>query len=98
MLGLSTSPPGIDPKCQPKGDWVMLLTKKACYGLMAVRHLAEQSRETSFSAKDLADFHGFPQEALAKILQRLTRADFRITESRAGIHWHVTRTRFPCST
>ncbi len=52
----------------------MLLTRKACYGLIAVRHLAEQPRQSSFSAKDLADFHGFPQEALAKILQRLARA------------------------
>jgi Rrf2 family protein len=52
----------------------MLLTRKACYGLIAVRHLAEQTRESSFSAKDLADFHGFPQEALAKILQRLAKA------------------------
>ena len=93
MLGLSTSPPGIDPKCQPKGDWVMLLTKKACYGLMAVRHLAEQSRETSFSAKDLADFHGFPQEALAKILQRLTRAGLLL--SHHGIKGGYTLTRDP---
>ena len=51
----------------------MLLTRKACYGLIAVRHLAEQPRESSFS-QDIADFHGFPQEALAKILQRLARA------------------------
>lgn len=36
--------------------------------------MAEQPRQNSFSAKDLADFHGFPQEALAKILQRLARA------------------------
>ena len=52
----------------------MLLTRKACYGLIAVRHLAEQPRESSFSAKDLADFHGFPQETLTEILQRLARA------------------------
>jgi Rrf2 family protein len=51
----------------------MLLTRTACYGLIAVKHLAEQPLESSFSAKDLADFHGFPQEALAKILQRLAR-------------------------
>ena len=51
----------------------MLLTRTACYGLIAVKHLAEEPRESSFSAKDLADFHGFPQEALAKILQRLAR-------------------------
>ena len=52
----------------------MLMTRTTCYGLIAVKHLAEQPRESSFSAKDLADFHGFPQEALAKILQRLARA------------------------
>jgi Rrf2 family protein len=52
----------------------MFLTRTACYGLIAVKHLAEQPRESSVSAKDLADFHGFPQEALAKILQRLVRA------------------------
>ena len=51
----------------------MLLTRTTCYGLIAVKHLAEQPRESSFSAKDLADFDGFPQEALAKILQRLAR-------------------------
>jgi Rrf2 family protein len=53
----------------------MLLTRKAWYGLIAVKHLAEQQpRENSFSAKDLADLYGLPQEALAKILQRLARA------------------------
>src|ERR1700692_2953057 len=52
----------------------MLLTRKAWYGLIAVKHMAEQqSRENSFSAKDLADLYGLPQEALAKILRRLAR-------------------------
>ena len=32
---LSTPLPGIDPKSQPKGDWVMLLIRKAWYGLVA---------------------------------------------------------------
>jgi DNA-binding IscR family transcriptional regulator len=78
----------------------MLLTRKACYGLIAVRHLAEQPCESSFSAKDLADFHGLPQEALAKILQRLAKAGLLLSHHgiKGGIHWHVTRTRFPCST
>ncbi len=52
----------------------MLLTSKARYGLIAVTHLAEQPRGSSFSAKDLADFSGLPQEALAKTLQRLAKA------------------------
>jgi Rrf2 family protein len=39
-----------------------------------VKRLAEQPRKSSFSAKDLVDLYGLPQEALAKILQRLARA------------------------
>src|SRR5713226_8001055 len=71
----------------------MLLTRKACYALMAVKHLAEQPRENSFNAKDLADFHGFPQEALAKILQRLTRAGLLL--SHRGIKGGYTLARDP---
>ena len=54
MLASSTSPAGVDSKCQPKGDWAMLLTRKAWYGLTAVKHLAEQPRDSWFSAKDLS--------------------------------------------
>ncbi|MGH9579399.1 MAG: RrF2 family transcriptional regulator [Terriglobales bacterium] len=50
------------------------LTKKADYGLMAVKHLAEFAGASSFSAKDIAEAYGIPQEALAKILQRLAKA------------------------
>jgi Rrf2 family protein len=52
----------------------MLLTRRACYGLIAAKHLAEHVGEGSFSAKDLAEFYGLPHEALAKILQRLATA------------------------
>jgi Rrf2 family protein len=53
---------------------LLKLTKKADYGLMAMKHLAEHSAEGSRSAKDVADAYGIPHEALAKILQRLARA------------------------
>jgi Rrf2 family protein len=52
---------------------VLKLTKKADYGLIAMRHLAESSGEAC-SAKDMAEAYGIPQEALAKILQRLAKA------------------------
>jgi len=78
---------------QPKGDWVMLLTRKAWYGLIAVKHLAEQPRQNSFSAKDLANSYGFPQEALAKILQRLARAGLLF--SHHGIKGGYTLVRDP---
>jgi Rrf2 family protein len=53
---------------------MLKLTKKADYGLIAMKHLAEQASRSACSAKDLADAYGLPQEALAKILQRLARA------------------------
>ena len=52
---------------------MLKLTKKADYGLIAMRHLAESSGEAC-SAKDMAEAYGIPQEALAKILQRLAKA------------------------
>jgi Rrf2 family protein len=57
---------------------MLKLTKKADYGLIAMRHLAEH-RE-SCSAKDVADSYGIPQEALAKILQRLVKAGLLVSQ------------------
>jgi Rrf2 family protein len=71
----------------------MLLTRKAWYGLIAVKHLAEQPRQNSFSAKDLANSYGFPQEALAKILQGLARAGLLL--SHHGIKGGYTLARDP---
>ena len=54
---------------------MLKLTKKADYALMAMKHLADHAQEAcSASAKDVADSFGIPPEALAKILQKLTRA------------------------
>lgn len=58
---------------------MLKLTKKADYGLIAMRHLAEHVSEGSCSAKDLAEAYGIPQEALAKILQKLVRAKLLIS-------------------
>jgi Rrf2 family protein len=71
----------------------MLLTRKAWYGLIAVKHLAEQARECALSAKDLAELYGFPQEALAKILQRLAKAGLLL--SHHGIKGGYTLARDP---
>jgi len=53
---------------------MLKLTKKADYGLMAMKHLAEHAQEGACSAKDIAASYGIPPEALAKILQRLVKA------------------------
>lgn len=51
---------------------MLKLTKKADYGLIALKHLAESG--VSASAKDIAEEYELPQEALAKILQRLAKS------------------------
>src|SRR5215467_12845214 len=70
---------------------MLKLTKKADYGLMAMKHLAEHAG--SCSAKDVADAYGIPQEALAKILQRLVKA--KLLQSQHGTNGGYTLARDP---
>lgn len=72
---------------------MLKLTKKADYGLIAMRHLAQSSEHGSCSAKDLADAYGIPQEALAKILQRLAKAG--LLKSMHGTRGGYTLSRSP---
>ncbi len=65
---------------------MLKLTKKADYGLIALKHLAEAARASgpvrnpALSAKDIADAYGLPQEALAKILQRLAKSGLLVSQ------------------
>ncbi len=59
---------------------MLKLTKKADYGLIAMRHLAQHADLGACSAKDLAEMYSIPQEALAKILQRLTKAGLLVSQ------------------
>lgn len=74
---------------------MLKLTKKADYGLMAMKHLAEHAENGACSAKDVADAYGIPQEALAKILQRLAKAG--LLHSQHGINGGYTLARDPRS-
>jgi Rrf2 family protein len=72
---------------------MLKLTKKADYGLMAMRHLAEHADQGACSAKDVAESYGIPQEALAKILQRLAKAG--LLHSQHGTNGGYTLARAP---
>ena len=72
---------------------MLKLTKKADYGLMAMKHLAEHAERGACSAKDVADAYGIPQEALAKILQRLVKAG--LLHSQHGTNGGYTLARDP---
>jgi Rrf2 family protein len=71
---------------------MLKLTKKADYGLMAMKHLAEH-RDSSCSAKDVAEAYGIPAQALAKILQRLVKAG--LLQSQHGMNGGYTLARDP---
>jgi Rrf2 family protein len=76
---------------------MLKLTKKADYGLMALKFLAERAEigvaghkeappveAVALSAKDIADAYGIPAQLLAKILQQLTKAG--LLKSHAGMN------------
>ncbi len=63
---------------------MLRLTKKADYGLMALKYLAENAASASLSAKDIAEAYHIPLQLLAKILQRLTKVG--LLRSHAGMN------------
>ena len=63
---------------------MLKLTKKADYGLMALKFLAEHPETAAQSAKDVADAYGIPAQLLAKILQQLTKKG--LLRSHAGMN------------
>lgn len=58
---------------------MLKLTKKADYGLIALKHLAVNGQHSA-SAKEIADTYGVPLPLLSKILQRLAKAGFLQSE------------------
>src|ERR1700684_1902712 len=63
---------------------MLRLIKKAAYGLMALKYLAEHPETPSVSAKDIADTYGIPAQLLAKVLQRLAKVG--LLKSHAGMN------------
>ena len=55
------------------------LSKKTDYGLMALKHILAKEHEPS-SAREIAEAYDIPFEVLAKILQRLTRKGFLVSQ------------------
>jgi Rrf2 family protein len=58
---------------------MLKLTKKADYGLIALKHLAMNAPASS-SAKEIAETYGIPGALLSKILQKLVKSGFLRSE------------------
>jgi Rrf2 family protein len=76
-------------------EWsgMLKLTKKADYGLIALRHLALGEAGVTASAKEMADTYGLPLPLLSKILQKLARGG--MLQSVAGTNGGYRLTRDP---
>lgn len=74
---------------------MLKLTKKADYGLIALRHLAvakdHASSRASASAKDIADSYGIPLPLLSKVLQKLARGGLLISEQGTNGGYRLAR-------
>ena len=76
---------------------MLRLTKKADYGLMALKYLAEQRDGSAHSAKDIAEAYHIPPQLLAKILQTLAKAraaGFACRDERRICAFAAVRRRF----
>jgi Rrf2 family protein len=64
---------------------MLRLTKKADYGLMALKYLAEQAQcpgaSAAQSAKDIAEAYHIPPQLLAKILQTLAKSGLLVSHA-----------------
>lgn len=58
---------------------MLKLTKKADYGLIALRHLAVGPAGEAASAKEIAEAYGIPLPLLAKVLQKLAKGGLLVS-------------------
>jgi Rrf2 family protein len=74
---------------------MLRLTKKADYGLMALKYLAEQVALTpgvpARSAKDIAEAYHIPPQLLAKILQTLARSGLLVSHAGSAGGYALSR-------
>ncbi len=71
---------------------MLKLTKRADYGLIALRHLAAAEKASS-TAKEIAETYGIPLPLLAKVLQKLTRSGLLASEQ--GVYGGYRLARHP---
>jgi Rrf2 family protein len=62
---------------------MLRLSKKADYALLAMRHMAAHVDREAVPARELAEMYDIPPELLAKVLQKLVRA--QLLASHQGI-------------
>jgi Rrf2 family protein len=70
---------------------MLRLSKKADYGLIAMKHLALLPESGSLSAREIAERYDIPVEVLAKVLQRLARQGLLASHQGTRGGYHLAR-------
>jgi len=68
---------------------MLKLSRKADYGLISLKHMA--MKNTSASAREIAETYGIPLPLLAKVLQKLARTGFLQSENGANGGYKLRR-------
>lgn len=70
---------------------MLKLTKKADYGLISLKHLSLFARDRAASAKEIAETYRMPVPILAKVLQKMVREGFLLSEQGANGGYRLAR-------
>jgi len=70
---------------------MLKLTKKADYGLISLKHLALHGQHKSASAKEMAEAYRIPMPILSKVLQKLAREGFLVSEQGTNGGYRLAR-------
>jgi Rrf2 family protein len=70
---------------------MLKLTKKADYGLISLKHLAVHGGRGAMSAKEMADTYKIPSPILSKVLQKLAREGFLVSEQGTNGGYRLAR-------
>lgn len=70
---------------------MLKLTRKADYGLISLKHLALHGRERAASAKEMAEAYRIPAPILSKVLQKMVREGFLVSEQGTNGGYRLAR-------
>lgn len=70
---------------------MLKLTKKADYGLISLKHIAMFGKDRPASTKEMAETYGIPAPILSKVLQRLVREGFLLSEQGVNGGYRLAR-------
>ena len=70
---------------------MLKLSKKADYGLIALKHLATHGKDGSASASDIAEHYGISAPLLAKVLQKLAKSGLVVARHGSGGGYTLAR-------